>query len=106
MSPTLSEIGIALVMLAAIVTLFAAFAGYFSASSQRRMLRMMAGVGVGRAIANDPQAISETVRLRCRKCRAEDLCERWLAGKVAGDNSFCPNARIFRGLAASHSASS
>lgn len=104
MSPALSEIGIAVVMLAAIATLFAAFAGYFSASSESRLLRMMAGAGVDRATANDPRVISETVHLRCRKCRAEDLCERWLAGKVAGDNSFCPNARIFRAWAVKHPA--
>ena len=31
-------------------------------------------------------------------CRSEDLCDGWLAGNVEGDNSFCPNARIFRVL--------
>lgn len=103
MTPPLSEIGIAVVMLAALSTLFAAFAGYFSASSESRLLRMTAGAGA--AIANDPHAIGEAARLRCRKCRAEDLCERWLAGKVPGDNSFCPNARLFRSMAVRHPAS-
>jgi Family of unknown function (DUF6455) len=99
MGPTLSEIGIAAVMLVAAATLFAAFAGYFSASSENRMLRMLAGTDARLLTRDDAEASIEDARLRCRKCRAEDLCERWLAGKVAGDNSFCPNARIFRALA-------
>lgn len=48
----------------------------------------------------DPQsmAIGKEVRRRCRRCLREDLCERWLAGEVEGDNNFCPNAQTFDAL--------
>ena len=39
--------------------------------------------------------ILKEVRYQCRKCMAEDFCDRWIAGKAKGDNSFCPNARTF-----------
>jgi len=44
-------------------------------------------------------AIPQEARSRCRTCASEDLCERWLAGGVEGDNRFCENARMFRGSA-------
>jgi hypothetical protein len=37
------------------------------------------------------------VRARCRRCPVEDVCERWLAGELEGDNGFCPNANVFDG---------
>jgi len=100
MSPTLFEIGVAVVMLAVIVALFVWFARYLGASSERRMLRMLMRAGVAPDVAarGDREAIIEDIRGRCRKCRAEDLCERWLAGKVEGDNAFCPNAQLFSAL--------
>ena len=100
MSPTLFEIGVALVMMAVIVALFVWFARYLGASPERRMMRMLMRAGVDPDIAarGDKEAIIEDIRSRCRKCRAEDLCERWLAGKVEGDNTFCPNAPIFSAL--------
>jgi hypothetical protein len=101
MSPTLFEIGVAIVMLAVIVALFVWFAKYLRASSERRMTRMLTRAGVDPDIAarGDKAAIIEDVRRRCQKCQAEDLCERWLAGKVEGENTFCPNAQIFSALA-------
>jgi Family of unknown function (DUF6455) len=94
------EVGVAVVILAVVAVLFAWFARNFGATSDRRMVRMLVRSGVDPAIAaqGDNQAIIEDIRSRCRKCRAEDVCERWLAGKVAGDNSFCPNARILNAL--------
>jgi len=35
------------------------------------------------------------VKARCRRCPSEGLCERWLLGKVDGENTFCPNALTF-----------
>lgn len=100
MNPTLMEIGVAVFMVAALIALFAWFARYLRGSSEKRMVRMLtrAGVDPGIAARGDKRAIIEDVRRRCRKCQAEDQCERWLDGKAAGENTFCPNARIFRTL--------
>lgn len=100
MSPTLLDIGVAVVLLAVVVILFAWFARNFGATSDRRMARMLVRAGVDPVVImqGDKRAIIEDVRRRCRKCRAEDQCERWLDGKVAGDNVFCPNAKIFSAL--------
>jgi hypothetical protein len=102
MNPTPLEIGVALFMLAVVVTLCVWFARFLSASSGRRMVRMLARAGVNPDIMarGDNRAVIEDIRLRCQKCQAEDQCERWLAGKAEGDNSFCPNARIFAALSA------
>jgi hypothetical protein len=100
MSPTLFEIGVALVMVAVIVVLIAWFAIDLGANSERRMTRMLMRAGVDLDVAGrrDKAAIVEDIRARCRKCRAEALCERWLAWKVEGENTFCPNARPFSAL--------
>ena len=100
MDLTLFEIGVATVMLAVTLALVVWFSRYMAAASGRRMARMLARAGVDPEIARqgDTEAIIRDVRSRCRSCAAEDLCERWLDGKVEGDNSFCPNAQIFRAL--------
>jgi len=100
MSPTMFDIGVALVMVAVVVALLLWFARYMGASSERRMTRMLMRAGVDPDIVarGDKKAIIEDIRSRCRKCQAEDLCERWLAGKVEGENTFCPNAPIFSAL--------
>ncbi|MBI3375727.1 MAG: hypothetical protein HY017_28760 [Betaproteobacteria bacterium] len=100
MSPTLFEISVALVMAAVIVALLVWFARYLGASSERRMMRMLMGAGVDPDIAarGDKEAIFEDIRSRCQKCHAEDVCEQWLAGKIEGGNTFCPNAQIFSAL--------
>lgn len=71
--------------------------------SARRMMHMMAlsGLDPGIATHDDPRtdATVRVARNRCRKCPAESLCDKWLAGKAEGDNTFCPNARTFRMLA-------
>lgn len=101
MNPTLFEIGIALVMVAVAVSLLVWFAKDQQANSERRMTRMLVRAGVAPDIAarGDKEAIIKDIRSRCRRCPAENLCERWLAGKVEGENTFCPNVPIFSALA-------
>ncbi len=100
MNSTLFQIGIAIVMVAVFFTLLVWFIKYWRAASERRMMRMLKRAGVDPEIATqgDTEAIINDVRSRCRKCMSEDLCERWLAGEVEGENTFCPNTRIFRNL--------
>ena len=73
-----------------------------SAESEQRMTRMMKlkGLDPETAQLDDPRVteIIQEVRARCRKCQREDLCERWLKGEVEGENTFCPNARVFTQL--------
>jgi hypothetical protein len=94
----LFEIGVATIMVAVSVALVVWFARYVAAASGRRMMQMLTRAGVDPEVARhgDTEAIIQDVRSRCQRCRFEDLCDRWLAGKVEGDNSFCPNAQIFR----------
>ena len=74
-----------------------------AAATATRTLRMMTRVSLDRAFAThgDPKfkAIMKEVLRRCGCCRLEDLCDRSFAGKVKGDDAFCPNARILRDLA-------
>ena len=100
MNPTLFEIGVAIVMVAVSVALVVSFWRYLAAASGRRMVSMLTRAGVDPEVARhgDTEAIIRDVRSRCRSCASEDLCDRWLDGKVEGDNSFCPNAQIFRTL--------
>jgi hypothetical protein len=100
MNPTLFEIGVAISMVAVSVALVVWFSRYVATASDRRMMHMLTRAGVDPEVARhgDTEAILEDVRRRCGRCRFEGLCDRWLAGKVEGDNSFCPNARIFRTL--------
>lgn len=72
------------------------------AASDRRREAMMKRFGVDPKLLSldDPQARTddEITRRRCRHCRQEELCDRWLAGDATGCNAFCPNARMFRKL--------
>ena len=97
MNSTLFQIGVAIAMVAVIFTLLAWFLKHWRARSERRLLGMLKRAGVDPEIATrgDTEAIINDVRNRCQKCMSEDLCERWLAGEVEGENTFCPNARIF-----------
>ena len=100
MNPTVFEIGIAIFMVSVSVAIVVWFQRYLAAASAKRMLRMMTRVGLdpGAFIGHsDPRTedILKEVRYQCRKCMAEDFCDRWIAGKAKGDNSFCPNARTF-----------
>ena len=100
MNPTFFEIGAAIVMVAVSVALVVWFSRYLAVASGRRMMHMLTSAGVDPEVARqgDNEAIMRDVRSRCLRCRSEDLCDRWLAGKVEGDDSFCPNAQIFRAL--------
>jgi len=98
MNPTLFEIGVAIFIVAVSVALVVWFLRDVAAASERRIMHMLTRAGVNPEVARhgDTEAIIQDVRSRCLRCRSEDLCDRWLAGKVEGDNSFCPNAQIFR----------
>jgi len=100
MNPTLFEIGAAIVMVAVSIALTVWFFRSLAAASGKRMMQMLTRAGVDPEVARhgDTEAIIKDVRGRCLKCRSEALCDRWLAGKAEGDNSFCPNAQIFRML--------
>ena len=101
MNPTVFELGFALFIVAVSVSLVVWFWRYMAATSERRTMQMMTRAGVAPELARrgDTEAIIKDVRTRCRKCASEDFCDRWLAGKVDGENSFCPNAKLFRSLA-------
>jgi hypothetical protein len=101
MNPSLFEIGVAIVMVTVIIALLVWLVRYMVATSEKRMMRMLKRAGVAPEIATqgDTKAIIDDIRGRCQRCQAEDLCERWLAGDVRGENTFCPNAQLFRMLA-------
>ena len=71
-----------------------------ASASIGRMMAMMerAGLDPRTATLDDPRTmtIRKEMRRRCRRCPREELCDRWLAGKVEGNNSFCPNAETFQ----------
>jgi hypothetical protein len=96
---------VAIFMVTVALAMIIATRSYLRTTSSIRMRRMMARIGLPAGIRTlgDPQtqAIMKDVFYRCRKCPAEALCERWLAGNVEGGNAFCPNARIFETFAAS-----
>lgn len=100
MNPTLFEIGVAIFMVAVIVALFVWLSKNMAEVSGKRMTQMLARAGVDPEVIRrgNTEAIMQDLRSRCGKCMSEALCDRWLAGKVEGDNSFCPNAPIFRRL--------
>ena len=70
---------------------------YLTASSERRMGKMLEAVGVDPRLASSPDAdlIMAELRGRCTQCQSEDVCERWLRGEESGGNDFCPNHKIF-----------
>lgn len=96
------EINIAIAMLAVTVALFIWFQRSEASASDGRLKGMLTRVGLNPKIVglNDVKttATVNQVRRRCRKCSHEDYCDRWLAGSVEGDNSFCPNAQSFSDL--------
>jgi hypothetical protein len=96
------QITVAIIMAGVAVAIIVWILSSQESASARRMRGMMARVGLapGTAALDDPRnmAIGKEARRRCRRCPREDLCERWLAGEVAGNNSFCPNSRVFRFL--------
>lgn len=99
MNIPLSDLGIAVFFIATAAALVLWFRRKLAVTSSSRMYRMMATVGVyPRSFSKSDDASGldlNEVRKRCRMCPAEDVCERWLAGEIEGDNGFCPNAKIF-----------
>ena len=74
-----------------------------AAVSATRLTRMKKRIGIDSGTDTLSGRLSiiggKELRRRCRRCPSENLCERWLAGKVEGGNTFCPNAEAFRNLA-------
>jgi hypothetical protein len=107
MDPT--QISVAIIMVGVAVGSIVWIHSSMAADSAKRTMGMMRRIGLDSfmrsikwpAIFGDAQTmtIGKEVRRRCRRCPREDLCERWLAGKVKGGNTFCPNAETFRILA-------
>jgi len=99
MNMTLSDMGTAILFVVIAAALIVWFRAKLASGSLSRMHRMMTSVGLDRdKVASSDAGAGldmQAVRTRCRMCPAEDLCERWLAGEVAGDNGFCPNAKTF-----------
>lgn len=94
------DISIAIILVTVAIALVALFLRYKAGASERRMKEMLQRAGLDPEIATqaDSESIIREVRRLCRKCQSEDLCERWLAGEVGGDNAFCPNAQVFEEL--------
>ena len=96
------QISIAVIMVgvacAGVVWLFTSQAS----ASIGRMMAMMerAGLNPRPSALDDPRTITlrNEARRRCKRCPREELCDRWLAGEVEGNNSFCPNAQTFQSL--------
>jgi hypothetical protein len=98
MSVMQAFVGIAMAGIAVLIVY--GFRAYLANSSERRMRSMLESVGLDPAIAhsNEIPTIMREVRQRCRTCRSEGVCERWLDGKEKGGNDFCPNAKVFEVL--------
>jgi Family of unknown function (DUF6455) len=94
------QIALLLVLITAILVVW--FRSMLASRSQSRMYRMMARVGVFPRSDKSTGLDMQAVRMRCRRCPAEDVCERWLAGEIEGDNGFCPNAGVFEGAVKGH----
>ena len=77
------------------VGLVLCFRNYRLRASTRRRLRMLQRIGLG---VHQVAAVEGELRSRCLTCHAEDVCERWLAEEIGGDNRFCPNAKKFQAL--------
>ena len=103
MSSTYIDIIIAVLFVATAIFLAAWFLRYKANNSERRMRTMLSRCGLDPEIIElgDVVAIMREVRRRCQKCQSEAVCERWLNGEEAGENSFCPNARAFEIMAKS-----
>ena len=101
MNSTLSDIGIAILLVVVAAALIVWFCRTLEAASRSRLRRMMAHYGLDPdKLANSDSGMGldlHAVRSRCRTCPIENVCERWLAGEIVGDNDFCPNGKMFCG---------
>ncbi len=95
MTPTI--ISVAILLVAVNVALLVWFEGSLAAASAGRTMGMMKRIGLSpeTALRDDAatRALVKEIRRRCRRCPREDLCNRWLAREVDGDNAFCRNAQ-------------
>jgi hypothetical protein len=100
MELSLIQVIAAIVMSGIVVALIFGIRRYLAANSERRMLTMLESVGLDPEIATSGEipTIMKEVRQRCRSCATEAVCERWLQGNEEGDNTFCPNAKVFEVL--------
>ncbi len=100
MNISLTQILAAMVMVGVAIVLVFAYRKYLAANSERRMWAILKTVGLDPEIASigGIDSIMTEVRQRCRTCSSEDVCERWLQGKVRGDRDFCPNAKVFEAI--------
>jgi len=96
-----TQVSMALVLLAIAGIGVWAYIDYLHAGSELRLQGMLRRMGLDPQIASqqDLEATFRAIRSRCHNCQAEDLCERWLDGKISGANRFCPNRKVFRQLA-------
>lgn len=94
MTPNLLQLIVAAAMAALALFLFWRLVEYKRAGSERRLRAMLtwARVDPALATAEASQSRMKALRRRCRRCSAEGICERWLAGELRGGNEFCPNA--------------
>ena len=102
MNSNWTEIGLAVILAGAAISMVIWFLKYKTSSSEWRMFNMLQRAGVDPGIIDDGDhnEIMRVIRKRCNQCQAEDVCEHWLAGTYKEDNLFCPNAHVFRALAA------
>jgi hypothetical protein len=100
MNMSLFQMIAAVIMVGIAFALFVAIRRYMAARSERRMMSMLERVGLDPfiALSGDTEVIMKEIRQRCRSCATDGVCERWLAGDEAGENDFCPNAKVFETL--------
>ena len=91
------EVGVAITLVSTAIVLVVWFLYYKASNTKRRMRSMLMRAGLDPSIETDAdkKVLIKGIRQRCKKCQTEDVCERWLANKISGDNDFCPNAEIF-----------
>ncbi len=100
MNVSLAQIIAAIAMVGVAVALSIGYRKYLAANSDRRMRTMLKSIGLDTTLVTigDVESIMKEARRRCRSCASEDRCERWLKREVEGDNSFCPNSKMFEML--------
>lgn len=100
MNSTNLDIIIALSMIAMNAVLIIWFLKNLASISKTRMAHMMQRIGLGSEIISlDDFRIRKDIkdmRSRCLRCSCDNYCDRWLAGEVTGENTFCANAPAFK----------
>jgi len=100
MNMSLVQMFAAIAMVGLAVALSIGYRKYLGANSERRMQTMLTFIGLDPALVTqgDTETIMKEARRRCRSCASEDMCERWLRKEEEGDNTFCPNSKMFEAL--------